>query len=427
MATTDQTKDLTGETQFVFVSCYNNLTNLAHQPKGTPAKFGMYVFRLDPMKGTMTLFSVCEDEECLNPAFIRYHPKLQMVYACTEDINQNGKILCYAVSPSTGKLRKVSSVSAGGKSTCYISMAYDLRHILVANYWDSTIASIPIEDTGEPRPLKHLTQVPGKNAGARNAAKKHGDDPHSKHRLAETHAHAIYLDPSWGRIAYVPDLGEDVVKQFVFDQETATLKPAGQIPADRLSRDPAGPRYIEFHPKLNVAYVVNELGSSISVFEFDESKAATLTGGETGDDAHTLVQIQSIEVVPTAFPRKLNTCGRLAISPDGKYVLVSNRGHDSIAVLKIQLQANMGAAGRLTIVGHTHTGGATPRHFKFDQTGRWVLAANQDSDTIAMFAFDPEDGSLTPGNQYSVPSPNFVDCRCPHPRRLADGWIYAKL
>lgn len=412
------------ETQYVFVSCYNRHDNLAHQPKGTPAKYGIYVFRLDPAKGTLTLFSVSEDEECDNPAFIRYHPKLQVLYACTEDINENGKVLCYAVSPSTGRLRKVGSVSAGGKSSCYISMAYDLRHILVANYWDSTVASIPIEDTGLPKSLRHLTQVPGKNAGARNAAKKHGDDPHSKHRRDETHAHAIYLDPSWGRVAFVPDLGEDVIKQFVFDQEEATLVPAGTVPANIMSNDPAGPRYIEFHPKLNVAYVVNELGSSISVFEFDETRAACLQGGDTSP---TLVQVQTIEVVPTAFPRKLNTCGRLAISPDGRYVLVSNRGHDSIAVLKISMTAEVGAAGRLTIVGHTHTGGMTPRHFKFDQTGRWVLAANQDSDTISMFAFDPEDGSLTLGNQYSVPSPNFIDCRCPHPRRLADNWIYAKL
>lgn len=412
------------ETQFVFVSCYNKHDNLAHQPKGTPAPYGIYIFRLDPAKGTLTLFSVAEDDQCLNPAFIRYHPKLQLLYTCTEDINNNGDLLCYAVSPSTGRLRKVGSVSAGGKSSCYITMSYDLRHLLVANYWDSTVASIPLEDTGVPKPLKHLAQVPGKNAGARNAAKKHGDDPHGKHRLAETHAHAIYLDPSWGRIAYVPDLGEGVVKQFVFDQESATLTPAGAIPADAYSSAPAGPRYIEFHPKLNVAYVVNELGSSISVFEFDETRAACLSGGSTEP---TLVQIQTIEVVPMAFPRKLNTCGRLAISPDGKYVLVSNRGHDSIAVLRISLTADTGAAGRLSIVGHTHTGGQTPRHFKFDQTGRWVLAANQDSDRISMFAFDPEDGSLTLGNQYWVPSPNFVECRCPHTRRFAEQWIYAKM
>ena len=88
----------------------------------------------------------------------------------------------------------------------------------------------------------------------------------------------------------------------------------------------------------------------------------------------TLEVLQEIHTVPIAFPKNANTCGRIAVDPSGKWVLVSNRGHDSIAVYQVRFE---GEIGQLRNVGYYHTAGHTPRHFKFSKSGRWIFAANQ--------------------------------------------------
>merc|ERR1719217_1382393 len=122
-----------------------------------------------------------------------------------------------------------------------------------------------------------------------------------------------------------------------------------------------------------MAYVVNELSSEIAVFAVD----------------------------------------RVAIHPSGRFVICSNRGHDSIAVFRVEPEAEI--PGMLSQVGIFHTRGMTPRHFKFDPSGQWMLAANQDSDMVASFHFNVASGAVTfTGTQLAVPSPNFVACFVPH-------------
>ncbi|CAN0363136.1 unnamed protein product, partial [Ectocarpus sp. 13 AM-2016] len=81
-----------------------------------------------------------------------------------------------------------------------------------------------------------------------------------------------------------------------------------------------------FHPEINAAYVVNELSSTVSVYEFNAVEARGL---RAGDDLPTLRFVQSVSTIPSAFPRKLNTCGRICVDPTGRFVLVSNRAHNS--------------------------------------------------------------------------------------------------
>ncbi len=123
----------------------------------------------------------------------------------------------------------------------------------------------------------------------------------------------------------------------------------------------------------------------------------------------TLTLIQTIATIPSAFPTKLNTCGRLCLHKSGRFVLVSNRGHQSIAIMRVK---DHGATkGQLSVVGHFHTRGETPRHFKFDHSGQYLIVANQDTDNLAVFNFNQSSGEIKfTGNEYRVPSPNFVCC-----------------
>ena len=125
----------------------------------------------------------------------------------------------------------------------------------------------------------------------------------------------------------------------------------------------------------------------------------------------TLRLVQSISTIPSAFPTTMNTCGRICVHKSGRFVIVSNRGHQSITVYRVKSKGPK--RGELQTVGYFHTRGETPRHFQFDNSGQYLLVANQDTDSIAVFNFNLSNGELKySGNEYRVPSPNFVCC-CP--------------
>ena len=125
----------------------------------------------------------------------------------------------------------------------------------------------------------------------------------------------------------------------------------------------------------------------------------------------SLTLIQSIKTIPSAFSTTMNTCGRICVHKSGRFVIVSNRGHESLTIFRVKSKGPR--YGQLDVVGYFHTRGETPRHFQFDSSGQFLIVANQDSDSIAVFTFNLSSGELKySGHEYRVPSPNFV-CSCP--------------
>jgi len=244
------------------------------------------------------------------------------------------------------------------------------------------------------------------------------DDTAQKERQSDPHSHAVILDSYYGRIAYGPDLGMDLIRQFLYNPEQGWLKPAGVMRSGPEDRAALGPRYIEFHQTLPVCYVVNELSSEVSVFAFNPEAAQRLVESGAEEDLKgvepTLQLIQTIFTIPDAFPGDMNTCGRICVHSGGNYVLVSKRGHDSISVFRVN---KAGAErGLLSLACIQHTRGAIPRHFQFDGSGQWLITANQDSDCIGVFHFNLATGRLDwTRHEYEVPSPNFICSVQPHP------------
>ncbi|CAM9537426.1 unnamed protein product, partial [Phaeothamnion confervicola] len=142
----------------VFVGCYNRFDNLAHAPKGTPAKQSIYVYRLHRKTGTMTLLTVNNSLE--NPAFFRYHPKHNILYTCTEDITKDNDVAAFAVSPTTGELTHLCTQSAQGKSTCYLTFDIPTKNLLFVNYWDSVIGTMPVTHSGMLQDISEKLQPP---------------------------------------------------------------------------------------------------------------------------------------------------------------------------------------------------------------------------------------------------------------------------
>lgn len=402
----------------VLVGCYTQFDNLAHLPRGTEARHPVQVFRLDSETGALTLIALWDEnqEPVMNPAFFRVHPQRNVIYACTESIKEQGEVVAFKVDPKSGALALHGREFAGGLSTCFLSVDHLEKSMLLVNYWDSTMGVMPVMPDGAIAPLKTLTDPERKitkvDAFESRAAGKHdmNDASTQAQRQSEPHAHAIVLDPVFGRIAYVPDLGEDCVHQYLYDPVDGSLKHTARLACGIEGQGPHGPRYIEFHSEINCAYVVNELACTVAVFDFDVTAAHALATGRS-KEAKTLTLVQSVSTVPRAYPTRLNTCSRVALHPSQRYVLVGNRGHDSIAVLKVHRSAK----GKLSHVSFFHTQGKCPRHFQFDRSGQWLIAANQDTDEISVFSFNQSSGMLSfTGHKLNVPSPNFVCVHTPY-------------
>lgn len=198
--------------------------------------------------------------------------------------------------------------------------------------------------------------------------------------------HSIHAEPS-GRFVFVPNTGADQILQFRFDRASGRLSPA--TPAALETESGSGPRHFCFHPGGRFAYVVNEKNSSVTALAFDAGRG-------------TLSAIQSVSTLPADYAGR-NTCADIEITPSGKFLYASNRGHDSLAMYAVD-----GQSGRLAPLGQQATE-RTPREMAIDPGGRFVLAAGQGSGRLASYRIDEASGRLAPLAIYEVgKSPSWV-------------------
>jgi 6-phosphogluconolactonase len=244
------------------------------------------------------------------------------------------------------------------------------RFVLVANYSGGNVAVLPIRNDGSLGEATDLKQYQGSSI---NVERQEGP-----------HAHCIVLDPA-NRFAYGCDLGTDKVMIYRFDARRGKLIP-GRTPWVQL-KPGAGPRHITFRPDGKYAYVINELHATVTAFAHDRERG-------------TLKEVQTIQTLPADFTGE-NTSADIHVSPDGRFLYCSNRGHDSIAAFQIDPRN-----GKLIFVAHLSSGGKAPRNFAIDPTGAFVLVANQKSDNIVSFRRDAKTGRLSAtGHIAEVPSP----------------------
>ncbi len=181
------------------------------------------------------------------------------------------------------------------------------------------------------------------------------------------------------------DLGLDKVMIYRFDSDKGKLTPNDE-PWEKV-KPGAGPRHFAFHPNGRYAYLINELDSTITVFNYDAERG-------------TLKETQTVPALPKDFTG-ISHCADIHVSPSGKFLYGSNRGHDSIVIYAVNE-----ATGKLSYVGHEPTQGKTPRNFAIDPEGNLLLAANQDTDNVVPFKINQKTGQLTPtGKVTKVPTP----------------------
>ena len=338
-----------------------------------PKSKGVYTSTLDLATGKLSTAELAV--ELKNPSFLAVHPQdPTLLYAVSEVDDAQGKpsggVAALKRDPATNRLTVLNAELSGGAGPCHLNVDATGRHVLVANYGGGSVAALPI--------------VAGGKLGPATSVIAHQGNSVNPQRQKEPHAHSINLDPA-NRFAFAADLGLDQVLVYAFDPQAGTL--ARHEPPFAKVTPGAGPRHFAFRPDGKFAYVINELGNTITVFEYAADKGV-------------LKVVQDISTLPAGHTEPSYTA-EVVVHPSGKFVYGSNRGHDSIAMFTVDP-----ATGLLTAQGQEPTRGKAPRNFVVDPTGRWLLAENQGSDTIYVFAIDQATGRLKEtGTPLSVPTP----------------------
>jgi 6-phosphogluconolactonase len=343
---------------FVYVGAYT-------EPEYGHAE-GIGVFAFDPDSGGLrhlrTIAGVA------NPSFLTLSSDRTRLYATNE--LAEGRVSAFARDAESGELRLLNGQFAHGADPCYVSLDPSGRFVLVANYTGGTVAVLPLAADGSLEPASCVIHHEGS-----------GPRPEQ----GGAHPHMIAPTPD-GRLILVTDLGADRLVVYRLDGASGQLE-GNDRGATALPEAPgAGPRHFAFAPDGRTLYVINELDSTLSAYRFDAARG--------GFD-----RLQTLSTLPDGA-EIANSCAHVVVSPDGRFVYGSNRGHDSIAIWAAD------ETGALTSLGHEPTRGKTPRGFALDPSGLWLLVANQESDTLVPFRRDPETGMLAATGQIlETPSP----------------------
>jgi 6-phosphogluconolactonase len=330
---------------------------------------GIYRLEMDPATGKLSEPELAA--ETPSPSFLAIHPSKRFLFAVSEleefEGKRTGAVASFTLDAKTGALKAINARPSGGAGPCHLVVDRTGRTVLVANYGGGTVSALPIAPDGM--------------LGSPLSTIEHRGNSVNPRRQAAPHAHSINLDAA-NRHAIAADLGVDKMFIYSFNAENGVLAPFGETKVEPGS----GPRHFAFHPDGRHAYVINEIASTVTAFDYDP-------------EAGTLEAIQTITTLPEGTQDR-NSTAEVVVHPSGRFLYGSNRGDDSLAIFAV------GDDGKLRALGHQKTGGKTPRNFNIDPSGRWLIAANQGSNSLVVFKVDAETGMLTQvGEPVAVPVP----------------------
>jgi 6-phosphogluconolactonase len=309
----------------------------------------------------------------LDPSFLTIAPDKKNLYAANEVSGpKNGMVSAFTIDKSSGQLTLLNQKSSDGVSPCHVSVDARGKTLFVANYNSGNVKSMPI--------------VKGGGTGDGGTVIKYHGQGVNPNRQGSPHAHFMTVDPS-NHFALGCDLGTDKVMIYRLNSEDSTL--VANDPPFAVVPPGSGPRHLAFSRDGKFAYVVNEMGCSVTLFSWD-AKQGRLTEGET------------ISALPAGVPLKAEYTGaEILVHPTGKFIYVSLRGHDSISVFAVDAKTR-----HLTLAQNISAGGKVPRGLGLDPTGHWLIVANQKTDNVVEFAIDAATGRLTPTQtEFQVGSP----------------------
>lgn len=318
---------------------------------------GIYTYRFDVQTGKATANT---SVKASNPSYLAISPDHKYVFAVNE--NDSGTVSAFKFNKENGGLTFLNSVSSAGAHPCYISVNKKATIATAGNYSSGTIAVMEVRPDGQLNQPKQIIQLKGNSV--------------NRKRQEKSHVHATVFSPDF-RFLLVPDLGTDKIMQYKVTPGSGALQPADEPYTDVNAG--VGPRHLDFHPKLEIVYLIEELTGTISVFKYKDGR---------------LELIQNSSAHPLSYIGAFGSAD-IHVSPDGRFLYASNRGDaNSIAIFTIDQETGM-----IQIAGFQPTLGIHPRNFSIDPTGRFLLVANRDSDEIVVFKIDKTTGLLEDSKQ----------------------------
>lgn len=339
-------------------------------PRGGQSK-GIYRATMDLETGELSKPALAA--EIASPGFVALHPSGTRLYSVCGLPDGQGGVAAFEISEDRQSLRLLNTQPTGDGGAAHLAVDKTGRCLFTAQYGGGSVAVFPLDAEGRILPRSALVEHEGSGP---NEARQKGPHPHW-----------VGVDPA-NRFLFVPDLGIDQVVIYRMDLQAGRIEPHGSAGCP----PGGGPRHMKFHPNGKFAYVVNELGMSITAFEYDA-------------EAGVLDPIQTISTLPEKLREIPNTASEIRIHPSGRFVYAANRGHDSIAAFKIDP-----ASGKLTFIEREAIRGSWPRNFNLDPDGKWLLAAGRNSNTISVFRIDPQSGGLIyTGKTVNCPTPICIE------------------
>ncbi len=332
----------------------NQLKTLLVGTYTTKGSDGIYVYRFNTQTGDFE--HINNTKGISNPSFLSISPNKKFVYSVNEEGNLGG-VAAFAFNQKSGELKLLNRSSANGDHPCHLEINSDGKYLAVGNYTGGNLCLFGLNTDGSLKPNPQTISHIGKSI--------------NESRQEKPHVHSV----NWAanqKDLFVPDLGIDKIMHYSFNKTTQKLETGS--PAYTEVEAGSGPRHFVFHPNRKFAYVIQELSNQITAFNYKEG---------------TLTKIESSTTLPADF-KGANYTADIHISPDGNFLYGSNRGHNSLAIFRINQQN-----GKLKLVDIQAINGSWPRNFLIDPTGNFLLAANQNSDNIVIFKRNKNTGKLT--------------------------------
>jgi 6-phosphogluconolactonase (cycloisomerase 2 family) len=346
---------------------------VAHAYVGTytPNGGGIYLFRLEGMSGALTQLQVSDDIR--NPSWIAVNPAQTRLYAVSEIDNyqgtRSGAVVSYAIDPESLQIKRLGAVSSGGTTPTYVSVHPSGKFVFVANYGGGNVAVLPVGADGALTAASDVRPSVGPRHHARAVDGPPGQFAVSDHD--SPHVQMVAADPS-GNFVIANDAGLDLTLVWRFDAQAGRL-----LPADApVVAAPAGaaPRHFAFHPNGRVFYNLYEQNAKVAVYDYDAVKGAFRPK-------------QQVSALPPKFGGS-NLSSQILVSADGRFVYVSNRLHNTVAVFAVA------GDGQLRMISEVWVHADYPRCLAIDPRGEFLYSCNQRGDSITSFRIIASSGAL---------------------------------
>lgn len=314
---------------------------------------GIYVYKFNTEKITFTYQSEVKSE---NPSYLAISKNQKFVYAVNENGEHKGAVSSFSFDKANGQLHFFNTQLSEGDHPCYVTVDASGKNVIAANYSSGNIAVFKTKTDGSLTPIAQNIVHQGKGIVA--------------DRQEKAHAHSANFTPD-GNYVLAADLGNDRLYQYKFDSVKKEVLSEAK-PAFYTLQPGSGPRHFEFHPNKKYCYLLNELTGKVAVYNWSNNN---------------LKLIQTITSDSTAGVGNKGSAD-IHLTPNGKFLYTSNRAKaNDITVYKV------GNDGKLSMVEHVKVG-LHPRNFTIDPSGKLLLVANRDSNTIQVFKINASSGKL---------------------------------